>query len=474
MKVLLLAMPNSSDTMETSVRMPNLALVSIAGSLVGHEVKVLDLILKKPEIKKAITTLLDDYEPQVVGLSGMTFQFDTLLRIARFIKDNRPTIKIIVGGYHATLMYREICNEQSGQPFDFVVRGEGEATFNELMNELESTSPVFESIKGLSYLKGADWHHNPPRELLDLDTLPLPNRSSRVDQSFHMLTKPMDVIETSRGCPHNCKFCCITHMYGQHYRQFPIDRVVEDLRVIKQNGTKAVFIVDDNITHSIGHLTRVCQAIIDHKLNDLEYMTQVTAAGMANNPELVELMSRANFTTAFVGFESMDPSALRIMKKPTSPEINQKAATNLRKHNIGIIAGTIVGFPDDNDESVKKQLAQIRGLIPDAIYVQYLTPYPKTLLRDEMLAAELVVEKEDFSQYDGFSCVVRTKHLSREELYRIKKIECMKGYFNPKMVWSNYFLKHHFLAFLIHELKNIQMLIMNIFTLKQRKNNIDI
>jgi radical SAM superfamily enzyme YgiQ (UPF0313 family) len=474
MRIVLFAMPDTSDVLETACRLPNLALTSLAGSLKTHNVHVLDLVLKKPAVKKAINDTIKTCNPQVIGLSAMTFQFDTLLRIAAYIKANNPAIKIVIGGYHATLMYKEISEESTELPVDFIVRGEGEITFAALIEELEKAAPNFQSINGLSYRSNDSWTHNPKRELLDITKLPLPDRSCRLDHSFNYIDNSMDVIETSRGCPNNCKFCCITHMYGHSFRPFPLERVITDLKSIQANGTQSVFIIDDNITHSIDHFKSICNAIIDNNLNDMHYMTQVTAAGMANNPDLVELMDKANFRVIFVGFESMDPDVLRAMKKPTSPKINHQAAAILRKHNMAIIAGTIVGFPNDTKESIRKQLQQIRSLVPDSIYVQYITPYPKTVLREEMLAADLVVNKHDFSQYNGFSCVVKTKHLSQEELYKAKKLECLKPYLNLKMIWNNYFLRNCFKAFVIHELKTVGMLFFNILTLKQRKNDIDI
>ena len=474
MNIVLFAMPDTSDILETVCRLPNLALASLAAAVKEHNVHILDLVLKKPAVKAVIRETIEQHSPQVIGLSAMTFQFDTLLRVAAYIKAIDPTIHIVVGGYHATLMYKEITEETPNLPIDFIVRGEGEVTFAALVKTLEGVAPDFSSIQGLSFRDGSDWTHNPQRELLDVTALAIPARSKRLDNSFYILDRPMDVIETSRGCPNNCKFCCITHMYGHTFRPFPIERVIEDLKQIKANGTESVFIIDDNITHSIDHFKTVCNAIIDNGLNDMSYMTQVTAAGMANNPDLVALMDRANFRIIFVGFESMDPDVLRAMKKPTSPKINQQAAAILRKHNMGIIAGSIVGFANDTKESIKKQLEQVRSLQPDGIYVQYITPYPKTVLREEMLAADLVVNKDDFSQYNGFSCVVRTNHLSRDELYKAKKIECLKPYFNLKMIWNNHFIRNYSLAFITHELKTIGMLLFNILTLKQRKNDIDI
>lgn len=475
MRILLLAMPDTADILETIGSMPNLALASLAGAVEGHDVHILDLLLKKPAVKKAINDAITTCNPEVIGLSAMTFQYDTLLRIATYIKSKHSHIKIVIGGYHATLMYKEITeNNDIFLPVDFLVRGEGEITFRELIRELDKQSPNFQAINGLSFRNQDLWMHNPERALADLAHLPLPNRACRLDHSFHLLNTPLDVLETSRGCPNNCKFCCITQMYGHSFRPFPIERVIKDLKNIKANGSQAVFIVDDNITHSTNHFKSVCKAIIDNNLNDIIYITQVAAAGIANNPDLVQLMDEANFRIIFVGFESMDPNVLRSLKKPTSPKINKQAAALLRKHKMAIVAGTIVGFADDTKETIKKQLRQIRSLIPDSIYVQYITPYPKTALREEMLAADLVVNKDDFSQYDGFSCVVKTKYLSRDELYKIKKLECLKPYFDMRMIWNNYFLRNYLMAFAIHELKTIAMLFYNIIKLRQRKNNIDI
>jgi radical SAM superfamily enzyme YgiQ (UPF0313 family) len=131
-------------------------------------------------------------------------------------------------------------------------------------------------------------------------------------------------------------------------------------------------------------------------------------------------MDRANFRFVFVGFESMEPAALKNMKKPTSPALNRRAAALLRQHRMAIIAGAIVGYPDDDRESVTRQIRQIWGLKPDIIYAQILTPYPQTVLRQELLDAGLIVNLDDYRSYNGFNGNIRTKYLSCKELERLK------------------------------------------------------
>ena len=474
MKILLLAMPDTADVFDYYTLMPNLAIVSLAGSLQEHEVKVLDLVVCKPKIRQALEKVLRDFKPDLIGLSAMTFQFDTLVRVAKYLRLTHPTVKLAAGGYHATLMAEEITTSGDDLPLDFLIRGEGEATLRELVAELAKPVPNFQQVAGLSYRQGDVWFHNPLRPLLDLSQLPLPNRGTRLRSNFYFLDKTIDVVETSRGCPYNCKFCSITHMYGHTFRPFPIDRIITDLKAVRRHGGQAVFLVDDNITFDINHFHRVCQAIVDHGLNDLYYTTQVTAVGIAQNPDLVAAMARANFHTVFVGFESMDPTHLKKMKKPTNPEINQRAAALLRQHGIAIIAGLIVGYPEDTRESVINNFRLLLKLKPDLIYPQFMTPYPKTIVRQELLEAGLVVNINDFRTYDGFSCNIRTHHLDQKNLYRILKTESVKCFLTPSQISANRYLRQQTIPFLRAAAKAFLTNIYNVLRTRRLSRQLDI
>ena len=474
MRILLLAMPDSSFWADYYIRMPNLAVVSLAGNLPEHEVKVLDLVIIKPKIKDILKKTLEDFKPRIVGMSAMSFQFATLLRIASFIRTWDPSIKLIAGGYHPSLMAPEITENGTNLPLDFIVRGEGEITFRDLVNEIQKESPGFDQIKGLTYFKDEKWFHNPDRPLSNLEDILPPKRDSRIKHDFYFLDMPGDVAETSRGCPLNCKFCSITQMYGRSFRRFPIDRIISDLKSVRDRGTKAVFLSDDNITYDIEHFKKICQAIIDNELSDLFYIIQTSAFGIAKHPDIVELMDRANFRLAAVGLESMDPSALKEMRKGTNPEMNQRAVSLLKKHNIGVNVLFIVGYPNDTKESIVRSYRQMRKLKPDGMWIQYLTPYPKTEIRKEMLDAGLVENKDDYSTYDGFNCNVRTKHLTQKELFGILQRECIKAYFDPRMIFSNYFLRRHFKAFLSCVFKCFGVNLYNIIKGRQKALQLDI
>jgi radical SAM superfamily enzyme YgiQ (UPF0313 family) len=162
--------------------------------------------------------------------------------------------------------------------FDFIVRGEGEATLAALVRTLDSDGEDFAGLPGLSFRDGDVYRHNPAAPLLDLDKVSLPNRDCRVLGAPRFLDLRFDCAETSRGCALGCKFCSIACMYGRTIRFFPLARVIEDLHRLKARGTHGVFFVDDNITLNTGRLKTLCELIVKENLRTMFYVMQASVA----------------------------------------------------------------------------------------------------------------------------------------------------------------------------------------------------
>ncbi len=160
MNVLLLSMPDSFEHMPSIViRMPNGALVSLAGNVDSHHrVAVADLILVQQRVRETVTRLVRELNPEVVGLSVMTFQRRTAGRIVDLVRALKPDVKIVVGGYDPSLA------PEAYEPMhvDYLIRGEGEVTFRELLRALEQGGSC-EKICGLSWRGENAWVHNPAR-----------------------------------------------------------------------------------------------------------------------------------------------------------------------------------------------------------------------------------------------------------------------------------------------------------------------
>src|SRR5271170_6390312 len=273
MNVLLLSMPDSFEHMPAvAIRMPNGALTSLAGNVdPHHRVAVADLILVHRRVRETVTQLVRELDPEVVGLSIMTFQRRTAGRIIDLVRALRPGVKIVVGGYDPSLApeaYAEM-------GVDYLVRSEGEVTFRELLRAIEQRSGV-DQIGGLSYQHGAKWVHNldrPPHRLEDSEIRP-PNRDARVLQGYTLLGRQVDVIETSRGCTYDCSFCSIIEMRGRNFHTYSFERILVDIRDARDHGARTIFLVDDNITLNVHRFEALCHAIIDAGLTQLDYFVQ--------------------------------------------------------------------------------------------------------------------------------------------------------------------------------------------------------
>ncbi len=128
MNILLMSMPDIAPFYRPwKMLSPNLGISSIAGNLdARHHVGLADLVLKRNNLKKAVDEALRRIDPGLIGLSAMTFQYDSAVRIARYLKTVAPKAKIALGGYHATVMYQEISESPESEYFDYIFRGESE------------------------------------------------------------------------------------------------------------------------------------------------------------------------------------------------------------------------------------------------------------------------------------------------------------------------------------------------------------
>ena len=442
MRVLLVAMPDTIGALDPVIRVPNLGICSIAGNVKGCEIKVIDLAFHNKGITKFLIGLLHDYQPDVIGLSAMSFQYASACHVARICRANAPKARVALGGYHATLMYEEIAKGADRGLFDFLVRGEGEATFSSLVRQLKSERPAFDEIPGLSFSSNRTFQHNEARQLVDLDSLDLPKRSARVIDKASFLGLPFDCAETSRGCTMGCRFCSITHMYGRCIREFTLDRVIADLKTIRHSGKQGVFFVDDNITLNVPRLKRLCQLICDERLNDVSYVMQASVAGIDSDPELPVFLRKAGFKWVFLGIENGITKNLRSMGKPGSIDGIRRAVKSLRDEAIGVFGGFIIANPDDTAEDIRATFRLALELGIDHPIFQYLTPYPKTETREDLMASGLITNQNDFSLYNGFTANVRTNALTPRQLNDAVFLNGLRLYFNPRYLMRSRFWRY--------------------------------
>jgi radical SAM superfamily enzyme YgiQ (UPF0313 family) len=256
-------------------------------------------------------------------------------------------------------------------------------------------------------------------------SLALPARGARVLSGYSFLGRPIDIVETSRGCTYDCSFCSIIEMRGRNFHRFDFTRVLADIADARARGARAIFLVDDNITLNVERFQGLCAAIVEAGLNDIHYIVQAMTSSIASHgATLAPLMRQAGFRYVFLGIENVlddDLAFLRASSKNARREGGRtvgnatlRAIELLHREGLFVVGGIIVGNPDDTRASIEANLSFARRYV-DWPYIQHPTPYPGTPMTADFQQRKLIVN-DRVEEYDGTTAVVRTAHLEAEEI----------------------------------------------------------
>jgi len=332
-------------------------------------------------IWKEITRVLEDFKPQLVGITAMTMKFGSVIRVAEIVKQYDPICPVVVGGPHA-YDWPEI--SLKSPHINFNLGGEAEDSAVKLLNAIEANSADFSLIEGLSYKNNGQCVYNrkttPPD---NLDRYPLPAR----DLLMHPLnysSEDMGVIMTSRGCPFNCAFC--SHTRNVRFRS--IEKVLEEIRIVKNTyGTRQFAIKDDSFTVNKKRTIEICQRLINEKMNiNWDCTTRVNLI----DDELIDIMIRAGCNTIKVGIETGSEKILKDINKGITFEQARKVARMLNKHGIFWSAYFMYGLPDETEEDMLKTYQFMKELNPYYAGLGLYAPYPNTKLWNQGVQTGLV------------------------------------------------------------------------------------
>ena len=405
-------------------KIPSLNLASLAANVDEGlcEIKIADLVVKDKNPHKALKDVLDEFQPNVVGFTAMSFQYQMAMSLIKLTKGHLKDVKIFMGGYHVTGDSENIVNGDDMNYIDFLINGEGELPFNELLKALANGND-FSKVPAISYKQNGKVIHNPrPTKLLEPEEIKIPLRSARIyKKGFHMMGMPSDVIETSRGCVYTCNFCSIRSMYGKSFRKFSIERIITDLEDSKRHGTEGIFITDDNITIDGKRLIELSEEIRRVKLN-MTFAVQASVRGFKKNPGLAKSLAQSGTKFVFLGIENASDDNLEFMQKSNqlTTADTEMVVKELKKNGIIVVGGFIFGNPEDKKVDLVKNFNFAKKIGIDIQLFNILTPHLKTELRDELLKEGLITNIDDYSKYNHYAANVKTRHLSTEELYKIR------------------------------------------------------
>ncbi|MFX1338691.1 MAG: B12-binding domain-containing radical SAM protein [Promethearchaeota archaeon] len=422
-KKILLIKPNSraisTATHFTRFDTPPLNLTFIASYIVDLdvEVEILDATVNNLDYKQ-IKKKIKKFNPDVVGITVfISAVINICYNIAKITKEINQNCLVVLGGRHPTVETEETLKVNE---IDIIVRGEGELTFRELI--LKGTP---ENVKGISYKSNGKIIHNPDRAIIkDFGNIRYPARNLTKNNKYRIVNLRFETLQTSRGCPHHCKFCYTPIFNKGLWRPRPVEKIINELKMISQNRRITdIFFVDDNFTADTIRIERLCEQIIECKtkkeMNDFKFLAQVRADSIVKSPQMVKKMAEAGFWGVEIGIESVNEQTLREMKKGLTFNKILKALKILNDNNI-IIQGSIIIGSDLNatKKEIIDEIKLIQKIDVDILASNILTPIPGTELTKELEEKKLIITK-DWSKYTFTNPVIRTYRLTPKELQEL-------------------------------------------------------
>jgi radical SAM superfamily enzyme YgiQ (UPF0313 family) len=312
---------------------------------------------------------------------------------------------VVMGGTHTSFM-----PEEGMQHADFVVRGEGEFAFQELVDAIQR-GEGFPEIQNLTY-RSVDGRlvSNPERpKIPNLDVNPIPD--------YHLIEgwKPGGVISvaTSRGCPFSCTFCSVPGMYGHAFRTHSIDRVLQELELHK--GNMYTFFADDIFTANKKRVKELLRQMIARGLTP-QWGAQVRTETV-DDPELLQMMRDSNCFNVYVGFESINPRTLKLFQKKQDLAKIERSIERFHEHGIRIHGMFVVGSDEDDVETIDATAEFALEHDIDSIQFMILTPIPGSPDWDSLYArGDKYVINRNWTFYDGHHAVHQPRRMSPWEL----------------------------------------------------------
>jgi radical SAM superfamily enzyme YgiQ (UPF0313 family) len=419
-KRILLVKPSGRKGLSFAFDLIPLGLEYIA-AYIEDTVEKVDIVDMEMDPRK-FQDCLQFYRPDIVGISLSATEHNQTLVLAKAAKKIGATT--VIGGYHPTavpdlmLSYPQI---------DVVVRGEGEQTIKELVEQ-----GTAENVLGTSYKKNGKVIHNENRSRIEnLDSIPFPARHLRqYPYKSADRTKDCDVIMMSRGCSGLCSFCCEPSMsFGCSRYRSPENVMEEILELAQFHASKPVNVMfaDPNFIGNPKNVERLCDLIMERDLN-LEFGALVRADMMASNPQVVRKMCQAGIVKFEMGIESPNVKDLKSTRKGIAIKSHKQAVKNIRE-NGGRAGGTfVIGLPDQTEDEIKTFPVYAKEIGLTAAAFGIATPFPGTEFYEELDKKGLIFET-NWDNFDEMHNVFKANHLTKEAIEELATY-CMAKFWN--------------------------------------------
>ncbi|MEH7084862.1 B12-binding domain-containing radical SAM protein [Neobacillus drentensis] len=378
--------------------------------------------IKEYTIKDPILNIVTDLyqqKPKVIGFSCYIWNIEETIKVVNLLKKVDPSLIIVLGGPEVTYDTREWMEKVP--EVDFIVMGEGEQTFKQLLTEIQNNHN-FKKVPGIALRENQQIVITPQMNKLDLKELPSPYR---FPEDIANLGKRVTYIETSRGCPFSCQFCLSSIEVGVRY--FDREKIKEDIRYLMANGAKTIKFVDRTFNISRSYAMEMFRFLIDEHLPGTVFQFEITADIM--RPEVIEFLNQEAPKGLFrfeIGVQSTNDSTNElVMRKQNFSKLTRTVSMVKAGRKIDQHLDLIAGLPEEDYASFRKTFNDVFELRPEELQLGFLKMLRGTGVR--LRADEHKYIYMDHSPYE----ILSNNVLSFDDIVRIKQVEdVLEKYWN--------------------------------------------
>lgn len=380
--------------------MPPLGLAYVASYLEKHgiKVKIIDVHAEEEGLEALLSSA--GINPQFIGITATTMTFNSALLAAAACRKKFPSAKITLGGVHPTILPEDALKSEA---VDYVIRGEGEKYFYELVSGTD-----LGKVKGLSYKKDGTYIHNPEGPVVEnMDELPPPSYHLLPVEKYRPTTGsykrlPAISVMTTRGCPGKCTYCLGSYLGGR-VRMHSIKYIIDVIKTLQKDyGIKEINFYDDTFTAFKMKVREFCRALIAEKID----LTWVCFARIDFiDEETLKLMNQAGCHQVMYGIESGNEQILKNINKMTRLDKAKEVIDMTKKAGIECRAAFMFGNPGETEATMKQTMDFAKYLDPDIALYNIATPYPGTEMY-RWAKEQGILITEDWEKYDLSTAVM--------------------------------------------------------------------
>jgi radical SAM superfamily enzyme YgiQ (UPF0313 family) len=437
-KVLLIKSRFISGFFHQGITQP-LGLMYIGATLkkAGHETKIHDCALDYKDLH-ILQRTLTDWKPDFIGISIIVTEIELVKKIMRIIRDILPHVLVTFGGTWPSANPEEAIKIFGA---DFVVIGEGELVFPELIDAVNKGLPA-DTIPGTAALVNSKIRINEGRYLTEdeLNTLPFPawelldhnlyaNRPSFACAG----NRPHMTIITSRGCPFNCIYCHRT--MGKVFRRKSSESVLAEMEELHfRHGFKEFEIIDDCFNLDRQRMIAILTGIRD-RLGDVKLHFPNALRADILEPEDMMLFKKAGTTSLCFAIETSSPRLQKLINKNLDIDKAVKVMNEAVKADIYCLGYFMMGFPTESYEEASATVNfAARSILHRAFFFN-----PTPLAGTQLAAMSEDILKERNCTFDPryvnyFTTALNISAMTDRELRSIFRNAYRQFYLNPNRI----------------------------------------